>query len=319
MARLFGQDWTRSDLARFMPDITQVAGFRHFTLDDGAGRSMRVLQIDSGGGLRIDLLPDRTCDIGHVWCNDIPFGWVGPMGIPAPGANGVNSPLGGLMTTCGFDHVRQPERDEGRDYPMHGSMMHSPAKIVSAEPVWRGDDCAFRVIAEVAQFALDRGAMRLRRQFEIPLGGTTFTVSDHVTVLSGSIPLMALYHINLGFPLITPESVLTLNGHRIEDGSLAEDGIRVYPSRAGVTNVTLSSSPAPEAPRLHLQYDARALPFLQTFRRVAEGFNLFCLEPATHDRKPRRELRETGALVHTEDEYDFSLKISCEAGRRVGL
>src|SRR3546814_8724280 len=104
MVMLFGQAFTKKDIGRVFPDIMHVAGFKNLTVDDGAGRGTRLLQIDSGGGLRIDLLPDRCCDLGQVWCDNIPFGWINPMGTPAGFAIGENSSLSGLMATCGFDH-----------------------------------------------------------------------------------------------------------------------------------------------------------------------------------------------------------------------
>lgn len=68
MVMLFGQSFTKQELGRVFPDLLHVAGFKKLTMDDGAGRGTRLQQIDSGGGLRVDLLPDRCCDIGQVWC-----------------------------------------------------------------------------------------------------------------------------------------------------------------------------------------------------------------------------------------------------------
>ncbi|MBP1844262.1 hypothetical protein J2046_002520 [Rhizobium petrolearium] len=41
------------------------------------------------------------------------------------------------------------------------------------------------------------------------------------------------------------------------------------------------------------------MPFLQTLCNAHDGINVFCIEPATHDRLPRKELRETGTLAST--------------------
>lgn len=319
MVRLFGRRLSRADVMRLLPDLSQLAGIRQFTVEDGPGRGMRVLQIDSGGGLRVDLLPDRTCDIGQVWCNAIPFCWINPMGTAAPKAAGANNALSGLLSTCGFDHIRQPETDEGTSYPLHGRMMHVPAQVTSTETVWSGDECVFRVTAEATQFTLERGAIRLRRRIEVPLGGVSLRLHDEVEVLSGRMPVMAMYHINLGFPLVSPDSTVALGGKDITGDCMKESDIRVRRSGPGMTEVRLASGTGPQAPAFMVSYDGDALPYLQTLRNKADGINLFCIEPATHDRVPRAELRKRGALTAVEQGSvsAFRLELGFDCGRSV--
>ncbi|MGK6317476.1 DUF4432 family protein [Neorhizobium sp. DT-125] len=316
MVMLFGQIFTKQELGRVFPDLMHVAGFKRLTIDDGSGRGMRLLQIDSGGGLRIDLLPDRCCDIGQVWCDNIPFGWISPMGTSAPHAIGENNALSGLMATCGFDHIRQPETDEGRRFPLHGNMVHMPATIIATDTVWDGDECLFRVKAEMTQFNLNHGAIRLQRHIYVPLGGRSLVVSDRVTVLSGNLPVMAMYHINLGFPAVTLASTASLNGEDISQDCLAENNIQTRSSGAAVSEVELTAA-ADGGACFRLKYDGRKLPFLQTLRNAREGINVFCIEPATHDRLPRKELRETGALVPTPrgGSHMFLLEMLFDSGR----
>ena len=292
--KLYGRNWKRDELAAFVPDIAKVAGIRQLAETDGPASGARLIQIDSGAGLRIELLPDRCCDIGQVWCNDVPFGWAGPIGMSGTASVGDNTTLSGLMSTCGFDHIRQPTTDEGRAYPLHGRMARMPARIAACASVWDGDDCTFRVVAEATQFVLGLATVRLDREIDVPLGGRTLTLTDRVTVVAGSLPLMAMYHINFGFPLAGPGSRLTLAGKDVPD-ALSPDGVRTRPSGAGPVQVVLAGF-GEAAPHFALDYDGDALPCLQTLRNAADGTNLFCIEPATHDKKPRAALREAGLL-----------------------
>ncbi|KEQ02634.1 DUF4432 family protein [Pseudorhizobium pelagicum] len=316
MVTLFGQTFTKKELGRLFPDLMQVAGFKAVTVEDGAGRGTRLLQVDSGGGLRIDLLPDRCCDIGQVWCDNIPFGWINPMGTPAHYAIGENNPLSGLMSTCGFDHIRQPEKDNGRSFPLHGNMTHMPARIIATDTIWDGDECMFRVKAEVTQFNLNYGGVRLRRHIYVPLGGQSLIVSDRVVVVSGELPVMAMYHINLGFPLVTPRSTLSFDGQDITEDCLAQNDIKTRPSGTAISEAVLRASPESGA-QFRLKYDGSELPFLQTLRNDQEGINLFCLEPATHDRLSRRQMREAGDLVATPPgaTHTFRIEMLFESGR----
>ena len=154
---LFGREIDREELACLVPDITRVAGIRSLREENGPGAGQRLIRIESGGGLSVELLPDRACDIGQVWCNGTPFGWAGPIGAAAPARLRGNTPLSGLMMTCGFDHIRQAVTDEGIAYPQHGSMTLQAATVLAAEPVWQGNACTFRVVAEATLFGLDRG------------------------------------------------------------------------------------------------------------------------------------------------------------------
>lgn len=263
-----------------------MSGIRQFREENGPGSGQRVIHMESGGGLVVELLPDRTCDIGRVWCDGVPFGWIGPIGTGAVPALGANTPLSGLMTTCGFDHIRQPVTDEGRAYPQHGSMMHQPATVVAAGPV----DGGLRVVAEATQFNLDRGAVRLRRTIDVPLGGRGFALVDEVTVIAGALPLMAMYHVNLGLPFA--DGVLTLNGADVTAACFGADGVRTRPVGQGTAVATLAAG----ASRFTLGFDADALPVFQTFRVATPGIDLACIEPASHDRLSRESLRAAGAL-----------------------
>jgi Domain of unknown function (DUF4432) len=294
--RLFGKERSREELARLVPDITRLAGIRQLREENGAGSGQRLIRIESGGGLSVELFPDRTCDIGQVWCDGTPFCWTGPIGAATPAVLRGSTPLSGLMTACGFDHIRQPESDDGGHYPQHGSMMHQPATILAAEAMWKGDNCTFRVSAEATSFTLERGAVRLRRTIEVPLGGRSLRLNDEVTVLAGALPLMAMYHVNLGFPLAGPDSRLTLSGDDVTDACLGSDGVRTCPAGHGIAAAELAGGPNVDAPRFALSFDADALPVFQTLRNMAPGINLICLEPATHERLPRAELRKQGLL-----------------------
>lgn len=294
MVQLFGDELSRAELARLMPDITGVAGIRHLMAMEGPEKDGRILQIESGGGLRVDLLPDRCCDIGQVWFGAFPFGWIGALGIPRPEAVKANTTLGGMMTTCGFDHIRQPETDDGRHYSMHGGMLHMPSRVVSSEAVWLEDQCVFRIVVEATQFGFDRGALRLRRHVYVPMGGATLLLLDQVTVLSGSVPVMAMYHFNFGFPLVGKRSRLALDGREIGAHTFGSRGALVNPSGKNRTLIRLDAGP--DGPGITLAYRGEELPYLQTFRIADAGINILSLEPASHDRLPRAELRECGAL-----------------------
>lgn len=298
MVSLFGETLTRAELEARIRRLDHIAGVRWLNFDQGMARGMRLLQVQSGGGLVVDLLPDRCCDIGQVWCNGLPFGWIGPNGIPAPSlSRDMDVALAGLMATCGFDHVRQPETDGGVAYPLHGSLALTPGVVHWAGPVWTGDDCVLRIDSETTRFSLAQGGMRLRRRIEVPLAGRMLRLTDEVTVLGTAAPVMALYHVNLGYPLIGPgtECILFASGGQ-SALPLDREGIALHPLAPEPVRVDLRRTIGGQAASLGLTFDGAALPWLQTFRRLEPGIDLFAVEPVTHDRLPRSELRSRDAL-----------------------
>lgn len=312
---IFGREVAPAELDALVPDVFKLAGIRHFREDNGAGSGQRIIRIESGGGLAVELLPDRTCDIGQVWQGKIPFGWIGPIGTADPAGLNANQPLSGLMSTCGFDHIRQPERDGDLSYPLHGSMRHQSSTILFAGPVETERGPVLQVIAEAVQFSLQAGGMRLRRSIDVPLGANTLVIDDTVTVLAKPQAVMAMYHINLGFPMVSARSRLSLGETDITAEVIAEDGIRVRASDEGLCEVRLDSTDDRKVDRFSLSFDGTSLPYFQTLRDSSKGINLLCLEPATHDRALRPELRERDslALLEVGETVNFRLSMRFES------
>lgn len=115
-----------------------------------------------------------------------------------------------------------------------------------------------------------------------------------MTVVAGELAIMAMYHINLGYPLAGPDSLLTLNGVDVTGEAIGRDGVFTRPAGAGTASARLSRGQ--DGPAFTVDFDTAALPVFQTLRNAADGVNLVCLEPASHERLPRAELRERGDL-----------------------
>ena len=276
-----------------MPDIPDEAlAIRHLLGTNGPEAGAPLIELRNAAGLSVDLLPGRCLDIGQVWYQGIPFGWVGPNGIPPARPGEMDTALGGLLCTCGFDHIRQPEIWEGRELPLHGSMSLSPARVESAAAI--ADPAlgpAFRVCASVAHGRLSGQSWHLSRSITVPRDRPEILIEDRVEARAeGEVtPIMALYHFNLGAPLIGPGTAVTIAG-RPRPELPGEDGFtRVEPAAPGGHDIALQSGIGDPRLRLRITADAGSLPFLQLHRRPAPG-GLLCIEPASHDRQPRAAL-----------------------------
>jgi hypothetical protein len=59
MATLFGQQYTRQQLLRYVGDVSQVGGVQLKTMDNGPERGVRTADFRTGSGLRFAVLIDR--------------------------------------------------------------------------------------------------------------------------------------------------------------------------------------------------------------------------------------------------------------------
>ena len=308
---IFGRQISNDALKAQTGSLAQVASIRQLRLDDGPQKGDRLIQIQNAAGLMVELLPDRCLDIGQVYLRGVPFAWIGPWGLSSsgPGIN-MDNALGGLMATCGFDHIRQPITHEGLAYPLHGSM---PLKacdslLVHSTPSADGD---FIVESKTQACAPNGAQYILSRRITIPFAQNEICLEDTIATTPAN-PIFALYHINLGFPLIAADTQVTVDDTAITDRLAPTPQIQI--SQAPQQHYTIGINSGEESNRMALDIlcDGSQLPWLQTYRRAEAGMNLFCVEPVTHDRKPRAELLKDAAMP-TPSQH-FAIKFSFQVG-----
>ena len=88
MTTLFGSKHRRSYLAERTGALAQLGGVRLAVLDNGAARGVRVLDFNTGSGLRFTVNVDRAMDIGEMSHNGRAIGWQSAMGTRNPSLNG---------------------------------------------------------------------------------------------------------------------------------------------------------------------------------------------------------------------------------------
>ena len=282
-----------------------VGSVRRIALLDGPEAGQEALAVSTGGGLSFWALLGRGLDIGPLWWRGEPVDWQHPAGIVAPqfvdrqgdGGRGVERGLGGMLVTCGLDHVRQPSGG----YPLHGHHPFTPARLLAC-----GErDGVLVVEGETVTFHLSRGGFRLRRRIEAPVGGVSVRVLDTVTNIGfETCELHLLYHWNLG-PAWSGDAVLQVNGVAWEGpaGDAPEIVCRASGS-AKRSDVTLDRA----TDGLSLRFENMGLPWLQVWRNPR--LDVLAVEPCTSERRsdgrsgPGRKL-VAGEAAETFQELSF--------------
>ncbi len=335
---------TLTELRRRHASLDAYAGTRLVTLEDGPGRGLRVIEMRSGGGLEAEIIVDRTFDIGRLSLQGETLSWHTPNCDRHPalidaqdeGGQGYLRGLSGFLSTCGFDHIRQPEIEAPRDlplypgaeiaYPLHGHGAHQPARLIGHGLCEESEVPHLWCEGEVVQSMTFRGALRLRRRIEMPLGERVLRIRDRVDNIGPHpAPCMMLYHFNLGHPLVDAESSLDPGGaeelwqnapHNLTspfgppvDGRLSEISI-LRPQAPGMAACRLTN-PA-RGLDLSIAFDTASLPCLQLLRLRGAGYYMAGIEPCSTVHRSRQAAREAGELrvLAPGEGCDFALDVA---------
>ncbi|MGH3452251.1 MAG: DUF4432 family protein, partial [Haloechinothrix sp.] len=221
-----------ADLMRHAGHPDQLFGTRLLRIDDGPGDGMRVLQVWNAAGLRLEILVDRGFDIHRTEYRALGLHWVGPPGLrsrfayESQGWGWLRSFHGGLLVTCGLEHVllpidrKTPEYnfpvDKTEHFGLHGRVANEGGELLSREVAHAGEQNVLRIKGRVAQATLYGENLWLERQIDVPIFSPEIRISDVVTN-RGYYPTHheLLYHINFGYPLIQEGTEVILS---TEDG-----------------------------------------------------------------------------------------------------
>jgi hypothetical protein len=291
-------------------------------LRDGPEAGVRIAEVRSGSGLRFQVTLDRGMDISVADYKGVPLAWRSPNGDVHPsfydpkGLGWLKSFAGGLVTGCGLTQAGAPGDDDGEELGLHGRLSHIPATHVETSTEWKEDNCTFKVSGIIRESSLFRQNLTLHRTIEVELGSSVFTIRD--TVVNDGFrptPLMLLYHINLGWPLVDDGAALMLNAETItprdaeatkgvETAKKITDPVRGYkeqvffheviPDWSGFASALLANR------RLHLglyvDYRQKELPKFTQWKMIGEGEYVLGMEPANCLVQGRAKERERGTL-----------------------
>ena len=326
------QDWLDRDaLARHSVEPRQWMDFRQATLPDG----QRIIDATNSSGLAYTILPDRGLDVWTATYNDRPLTWIsqGAPQLPDMALPWLQQFNGGLIVTCGLTHAgvaeTDPETGEFRD--LHGQYSRLRAVDVAVD---RSDPGALVLRGAVAEAKMFGVQLRLERRFTLRLGDPAIYLSDRVTNRGDQpAPLMVLYHVNMGYPLIA-------EGARFDTPHAA-----VYPrdaeARKGYVSWAEYAGPVPrynEQVYFHhlkqrdgqtraligrdnfgllFEWDPAQMPYLTQWKNTREGIYVSGVEPGNCIPEGRNGARASGRLQMIEPgesrQFDLTLRVMPDA------
>lgn len=188
----------------------QIGGIEAYTIDEGAGRGVRVLCVNTGGGLRYRVLVDRGLDIDRAFHNEHSLTFLSHKGVTPPtrsldrGLDWLKGFPVGLLTSCGPCNMGAPCIDQGEELGLHGPHSNTAASI---ESVIQPDPHAGRmemVVVGVMRYGAFYGpCVELRRTIRSMLGSNAIDITDEFhNAANTAVGHAWLLHINFGYPLL---------------------------------------------------------------------------------------------------------------------
>lgn len=216
--QLYGETRSRRQILQSVGDLSQLADIREGMLTAGRADGMRVLDVKTGSGLNFSVFPSRGMDIGWAEYKGRPLAHISRSGVVKPefyekdGRSFLRSFSCGLLTSCGLTQMGTPCEVDGEQLGLHGRLSNLPAFDVFTDKRWEGDEYVMELGGKVRESRIFGENLQLTRALRTSLGSRSISITDTVTNFGfRESPLMLLYHINLGYPLVSAGSEVRMS------------------------------------------------------------------------------------------------------------
>lgn len=205
-------------MKNYVGSTLQVRGAEQYVLQNGKGDGMHFIYVRNGLGLEVWISVDRAGDISRLTFEGKNMGYFSPGGYVAPayyddkGAGFLKSFTAGFFTTCGLTTVGTPCTDGDEELPLHGTVSHIPAQILCIDE----NDSSLTIKLKIEDAVIFGRKLALTRTYVFSYTENTFELVD-TTENQGDneVPYLILYHCNMGYPLLTENSIVKVPNSKI--------------------------------------------------------------------------------------------------------
>ena len=309
----------------YVGDDSQLFGVEEHRLVGGKGDGMRLFEVWNGHGLAFTVSADRCADITRlshrgINCSFIsPAGYVHPAYFDEPGLGFLKSMTAGFLTTCGLSNVGVPCRDDG-EHGLHGTVSNTPAGHVNVEIGER----EITLKTRVNPGRLFGPKLVLEREIGCSLEENRLEIRDKIINEGGEREaLLLLYHMNLGYPLLSPDArlVIETSDTQPRDARAAEDldtWQKILEPQAGFAEQCYYHKPLGRArlenPKaglgLEIGFDPQELGCLTQWKQMGVRDYVLGLEPGTCYPDGRAVTRQKGLLQWLEPGESYRAALS---------
>ena len=244
--KIFNHEYKKSELDKKIGDITQLGGIRSYTFNDGPAKGIRALDISTPSGIEMTVLIDRGLDISRLSYKSIPICWksstkeTSPIFYESRGLEFLRTFYGGFLLTCGLGNIGAPSIDAGEELGEHGRISNTAAENVWYDGEWKNDEYCLWIQGKLRESRVAGDKLQLTRKISLSMSSLKISIEDTVENIGPlKAPIMILYHINIGFPIIDERSEFLSSRAKVTP---FDDN-----SKAGLADQAAYGKPIPEA------------------------------------------------------------------------
>jgi len=208
-------------LLDYVGDISQICGMKRYVFIDGSAKGVEAVDVDNGS-LSFTVLLDRCMDIHRLKFHGMPVAFISRTGVVAPALYNERDMEwlrgfgAGFLTTCGFTQAGDPCISDGEPHGLHGRASYLPATLTQFSERWENDDFVMTLRGKVRQAKHQGENITLDRTITCTLNKNEVLLRD-VIANEGSRPepLMLLYHMNFGYPLLSPGCEIVIPSQKV--------------------------------------------------------------------------------------------------------
>lgn len=300
---------------KYIGHESQLYGVEEHRLIGGKGDGMRLLQVKNGRGLEFMVSADRCADISRLSFKGINMGYFSPCGYVAPSyyddknAGFLKSFTAGFLTTCGLTAVGSPCEDEGEMLPLHGTAANIPAEHI----YWERGEKDIRIHAVINDEGIFSHKLVMYREIICSLEENRIMVSDKIVNRGDtSCPVMLLYHMNMGYPLLSEKAQVHIpSATVIPRNEKAAEGLDTWQQVLspqpqfeeqcyyhGFEGMGLAGIYNPDIKQgLVITYDGKKLKYFTQWKMMGERDYVLGMEPGNCHPDGRDKMREEGTLT----------------------
>ncbi len=330
------------ELRKRVGDLNSIFGIKDYVFNDGPAKGTRAFDLNNGNGIHMTVLADRGLDIAFLAYKGVNMGFASKSGLHGPASyveDGVRGFLkqfnAGLLTTCGITYAGAPCEENGRKLGLHGPYSNTAAEQACARTVYEGDDCVLTVTGGVREVCMFEENVKLEREMKLKTEENVIEVVDHVENQGfGEQPVMLVYHINFGYPMldagakvytnakcVTPRDEWARSGPGVwsvmdepeigrNEQCYFHEGFEGGEGTAMIHNEKLGMAAI-------VTFDAGAMPLLCEWKCMMAGDYALGLEPTVAGVMGRVYAREHGALPALKageaKDYRFAIRFTDDA------
>lgn len=315
---------------------SQIRGVEEHRLIGGKGDGMRLFLVRNGKGLEFTVSADRCADITRLSFKGDNYSFITPNGYVAPAyyddkdIGWLKGFTAGFLTTCGLDAVGNGCEDDGEVTALHGKVGNIPAEHI----YWDEDEDSIWVKAVINHSQIFQRKLRLTRVISCSKHDNTMSIRDTIeNVGDTQSPLMVLYHMNMGYPLLSETtelyipaaSVAPRNEHSAKDldtwnkvltpqpGFVEQCYFHDFagkPGCAGIYNHTIGKG-------LVMEFDTKLLDHFTQWKMMGVRDYVMGLEPGNCHPDGRDVMRKQGKLKFLDpgEKITYEIKIAMIEGK----